>query len=161
MSLIKLLKYCFLLFLMQLFFLQVYSQDSCNFSAKEIKKLIAYNIPAEIDSTNDINSAYYIIDIKIDNEMDTIKSLDVFHKSISKKSLKDVHQLMDKLKTYSWKNNCKIDRILIPLFILPLSDNSKISDYPIELSPGYKITINNIHQYVFETVVITTNERMQ
>ncbi len=159
MSIKRVLNIGLLINLLQIITSFAYCQDSC-FTKLPIKNIISNTIPSDISITENYKSEYFILDIKLDNQKDTIVSVSFFQKKSSRKSIKYIESLINKMKNLSWKNRCKIDRILIPIFILPLADNSTISDLPIELNSGLKI-VNNFRQFIFETIVITTNDRIQ
>ena len=135
----------------------LYAQDSC-ISLNPIRKLISQTIPSNIDSIKVYDSEYYIVDIKLNNQNDSICRIDFFHRAI-----KYMQKLLCELKKYSWKNTCSINRVLIPIFLLPLADKSRVFDMPFDLKIGIKrFGENNSNtQLNLETIVITLHKSIR
>ena len=140
----------------------LYAQDSC-ISLNPIRKLISQTIPANIDSIKVYDSEYYIVDIKLNNQNDSICRIDFYHRCESGKAIKYMQKLLCELKKYSWKNTCSINRVLIPIFLLPLADKSRVFDMPFDLKIGIKrFGENNSNtQLTLETIVITLHKSIR
>ncbi len=135
------------------------SQNSCFLFEKEIKEELIKLMPGDNKIFKDSSSAFFIVDIKFDKFRNSTCSVDYFYKaSLANFILKNKNQL-DNIFHRKWNNSCPVDRILIPIYILPLFDNAKINEYPFEIYSGWReINAGTLKQYVFQEIIITINK---
>ena len=138
------------------------SQDSCLLLKKEIKTAIYKLFPGNDKIYKDSIASFFIVDIKMDKINQSVTSTDYFYKNSLTSFIAQNKKQLDSLFKIKWKNNCPVDRVLIPIFILPVFDDAVVEDYPIDLYPGLRKSKGEEYlQYIFDLVVIVINKAVK
>lgn len=128
----------------------------CLLLEKEINGELIKLMPGDNKIFNDSSSAFFIVDIKFNKISNSVCTVDYFYKASLANFIVANKNQLDNIFHRKWNNSCAVDRILIPIFILPVFDEAKINKYPIELySDLRKINDSRFKQYVFQEIVIT------
>lgn len=135
------------------------SQDTCKLLEKEIKTEIYNLFPGNDKIYKDSVSAYFIVDLKLDKVKKSTTSVDYFYKSSLTHIISKYKEKLDSLFLKPWKNNCHVDRLLIPIFFLPVFEDAVVEEYPIDLHSGLKKSNGeDYNQFIFEMTVIIINK---
>jgi hypothetical protein len=105
-------------------------------------------------------SAFYILDVQLDAHDSSDAMVSVFTK-IESEGICVIDSILLQLSTLNWKPFCS-DRIIIPIYLLPLTDDSIVHEKPIILGTGHVYDkANNYRQYIFKTIVLTINDTVK
>jgi len=136
------------------------AQDSCmSENVQLLKRIIEKNIPVNGEDYSNLLSEYFIIDIRLDKERNTIENIDFYRKNNSS-HYKSIEKSIKKIKEPWGAQSCGYTRVLIPVFLL-FSSAAKLYDSPVEFD--LKSIRNNANNkvYLFDTIVINIFSRVQ